>query len=195
VEAGHLLPAAHETYDLGSSTKAWKDLYLSGNSIFLGNLQISSTSNGALELGNGSLLGGEEEKQSITTTYVEVIKKDIIMGGRTTDATPTEIFFNDGSSVIDVASGSTMKFKATFVATDGSDTAAFTYTGLIQNISGTTSLIGSNILETLAQDSGNDWSAEVTADDASDYLKIVVTGEASTTIDWTVFLEISEAKR
>ena len=195
VEAGHILPAAHETYDLGSTTSAWKDLYLSGTSIYLGDLQITSTASGALEIDNGTKLGGEEETQTLTTTNVTVVRKDIVMAARTTDATTTEVFLDDGTSTIDVASGATSKFKATFVATDGTDTAAFSQTGLIHNIGGTTALIGTNITETLAQDSGNDWYATITADDASDYLKIEVTGEASTTIDWTVFLEISEAKR
>ena len=186
VESGHLIPTADATYDLGSPTKSWNNLYL-------GNTEITATPQG-FSVG-GSTVGGEEETQSITTTNVTVTKRDLVLAGRTTDGTPTEIYLSDGSSVINIASGVTAKFKATFIATDGTDTAAFIYTGLIQNISGTTSLIGSNILETLAQDAGNDWSAEITADDLTDYLKIVVTGEASTTIDWTVFLEISEARR
>jgi len=186
VESGHLIPTADVTYDLGSPTKSWNNLYL-------GNTEITATPQG-FSVG-GSTVGGEEETQSITTTNVTVTKRDLVLAGRTTDGTPTEIYLSDGSSVINIASGVTAKFKATFIATDGTDTAAFIYTGLIQNISGTTSLIGSNILETLAQDNGNDWSAAITADDLNDYLKIVVTGEASTTIDWTVFLEISEAKR
>ena len=186
VESGHLIPTADVTYDLGSPTKSWNNLYL-------GNTEITATPQG-FSVG-GSTVGGEEETQSITTTNVTVTKRDLVLAGRTTDGTPTEIYLSDGSSVINIASGVTAKFKATFIATDGTDTAAFIYTGLIQNISGTTSLIGSNILETLAQDAGNDWSAEITADDLTDYLKIVVTGEASTTIDWTVFLEISEARR
>lgn len=37
---GNLLPAANVTYDIGSSSKSWRDLYLSGNSIYLGNLII-----------------------------------------------------------------------------------------------------------------------------------------------------------
>ena len=79
VEAGHILPAAHETYDLGSTTSAWKDLYLSGTSIYLGDLQITSTASGALEIDNGTKLGGEEETQTLTTTNVTVVRKDIVM--------------------------------------------------------------------------------------------------------------------
>jgi hypothetical protein len=40
-----LLPLADSTYDLGSSTKKWKDLHLSGNSIFLGTLTLRDSNN------------------------------------------------------------------------------------------------------------------------------------------------------
>ena len=38
----HLLPESNETLDLGSSTKRWRDLYLSGSTIHLGNTLITS---------------------------------------------------------------------------------------------------------------------------------------------------------
>ena len=37
---GDILPDEDSTYDLGSSTKKWKDLYLSGGSLHLGNLVL-----------------------------------------------------------------------------------------------------------------------------------------------------------
>jgi len=39
---GNLLPSANITYDLGSNTQRWKDLYLSGNTIQLGSQTISA---------------------------------------------------------------------------------------------------------------------------------------------------------
>jgi hypothetical protein len=39
---GNLLPSANITYDLGSSTQRWKDLYLSNSTIYLGNTAFSS---------------------------------------------------------------------------------------------------------------------------------------------------------
>ncbi len=39
---GNLLPAANVTYDLGSVTQAWNDLYLSGNTVFLNSATITS---------------------------------------------------------------------------------------------------------------------------------------------------------
>ena len=42
----HVLPSTDVTYDLGSSTKKWRDLYLSGSSINLGGQDITATSSG-----------------------------------------------------------------------------------------------------------------------------------------------------
>ena len=44
---GNIVPSANVTYSLGSDTNRWKDLYLSGNTIFLGDTTIS-TSGGAV---------------------------------------------------------------------------------------------------------------------------------------------------
>lgn len=53
-----LIPSANVTYDLGSTTKYWKDLYLSGNTIFLGSAQITLNANGGIDLPAGSRTGG-----------------------------------------------------------------------------------------------------------------------------------------
>ena len=43
--ASHLIPSINETFDLGSSTKRWNDLYLSGTTINLGGEAIQITDN------------------------------------------------------------------------------------------------------------------------------------------------------
>jgi len=43
---GHVLPSANVTYDLGSPTQRWKDLYLSGNTLVLGQANIQAHSSG-----------------------------------------------------------------------------------------------------------------------------------------------------
>lgn len=40
--SGSIIPTADEVYDLGSAEYKWKDLYLSGNTLILGNSKISS---------------------------------------------------------------------------------------------------------------------------------------------------------
>jgi len=54
---GGLIPSADVTYDLGSNTNRWKDLYLSGSSIDLGGVTISSSA-GKIDLPAGSTIGG-----------------------------------------------------------------------------------------------------------------------------------------
>ena len=46
----NLLPATNITYDLGSSTKRWRDLYLSGNTIDLAGATISSDGTGTISI-------------------------------------------------------------------------------------------------------------------------------------------------
>ena len=53
---GNLLPSANITYDLGSPTQRWRDLYLANNTIYLGNSTISGA-NGDITLTNAG--GGE----------------------------------------------------------------------------------------------------------------------------------------
>jgi len=53
---GNILPSANVTYSLGSSTRQWKDLWVSNNTIYIGNVPIT-VSNGNL-LVNGNLVTG-----------------------------------------------------------------------------------------------------------------------------------------
>lgn len=45
-----LVPLLDSTYDLGSSTKKWKDLYLSGNTINLGGARLSAVAGGGISI-------------------------------------------------------------------------------------------------------------------------------------------------
>lgn len=62
-----IIPDADETYDLGSSTYKWRDLYLSGSSIKLGNATITASGT-SLVLPAGSTIGGVN---AATETYVD----------------------------------------------------------------------------------------------------------------------------
>lgn len=62
--SSNLIPSANVTYSLGSSTKRWANLYLSGNTIVIGDQSISSNSS-TLILGN-TLFSGK-----IDTTNLE----------------------------------------------------------------------------------------------------------------------------
>jgi len=70
--AGNVLPIANESYDLGSPTQRWKDLYLSGSTIDLGGTLITRNTNGNIEfLDSGSLMQKSIEIAAITgSVYV-----------------------------------------------------------------------------------------------------------------------------
>ncbi len=51
--SGNLIPGANVTYDIGSSASRWKDLYLSGTSIFLGTSSVTENVDGDIVLTNG----------------------------------------------------------------------------------------------------------------------------------------------
>ena len=53
----HIIPAIDVTYDLGTETNRWRDLYLSGDTIKLGDASISATGDG-ISLPAGSTVGG-----------------------------------------------------------------------------------------------------------------------------------------
>ena len=54
----NLIPGTTELIDLGSTSKKFRDLYLSGNTIFLGTAEISRNSGGGIDLPSGSRVGG-----------------------------------------------------------------------------------------------------------------------------------------
>jgi filamentous hemagglutinin len=62
---GNIVPQSNVTYTLGTNTLRWKDLYLSGNSIFLGNATISANAT-ALIMTNPA--GGQTVLAGATTT-------------------------------------------------------------------------------------------------------------------------------
>ena len=47
--SGHFVPTVNEAYDLGSPTQRWRDLYLSGSTVFLGDTKITRTAEGDVE--------------------------------------------------------------------------------------------------------------------------------------------------
>ena len=60
--SSHLIPSANVTYDLGTSELAFRDLYLSGNTIVLGGQSITANSSG-VTLPSGSRIGTQRLDQ------------------------------------------------------------------------------------------------------------------------------------
>ena len=65
---GHIIPRETLVYDLGSPEFRYRDLYLSGSTIILGETTISSNENGELNLQEGATVGGN---LIASTNYVD----------------------------------------------------------------------------------------------------------------------------
>ena len=61
--SSNIIPSANVTYSLGSSTRQWKDLWVSNNTIYIGNVPIT-VSNGNL-LVNGNLVTGRISQNNL----------------------------------------------------------------------------------------------------------------------------------
>ena len=132
------------------------------------------------------------QKTSIVSHTAQ--KRELVMAIQTTNAIPTEVLLSD-STRINIPNGCTAKFVGTIVATDGVECTVTTLTGLVMEMAGKVALVGNNVVETLVHFDGYAWEATISADDVNKSLKVTVTGQANVTVDWTIFVELSEVIR
>ena len=89
---GNIIPDTTEVYDIGSSSKRFKDLYLKGNTITLGSQTISSTASGISTSG------------TLTATAVTTTSPSTLSGTFTGDVTGS-VFADDSTPIIDGVDG------------------------------------------------------------------------------------------
>jgi cytoskeletal protein CcmA (bactofilin family) len=95
----NLIPSANATYNLGSDTKRWKDLWLDGSTIYLGNTQISSV-NGNLVTAfaniTSNLVAGNLHVTGVSNLDDDVtITGNLTVGGTTTYINVTNLAIED----------------------------------------------------------------------------------------------------
>jgi hypothetical protein len=114
VAQGSILPDTNIAYDIGSSTKRFRDLYLSGSSIYLGNSVLTSTGTAIdLPLGTtvaGSPIGFDENATYGITISGNVIGTDSTVLVNTTNGTfrgdlTGSVFADDSTILVDGRDG------------------------------------------------------------------------------------------
>ncbi len=168
--AGNLIPSANVTYNLGSPTQYWKDLYLAGNSIYLGaaNLTSSETTitvgtnlTATVLSATGNVQGGNIRTAGLISATGGVTAASVAGGvitGSSVSVTGTQ---TAASTVGGVITGSS-------VSVTGAQTAASTVGGVITgssaSVSGTVtaaSTVGGVITGTSTSVSGGVTAASV----------------------------------
>lgn len=102
-----------------------------------------------------------------------------------------ELSLNGGSLRLFVATGRTMTFDIQISArTAAGESAGYHIEGVIENVDGTTALVGTPVVTVLGEDDAA-WDAQVSADDGNDALLIQVQGNGET-IRWVATVNTAE---
>ena len=112
-----VIPSTNVTFDLGSPTKRWRDIYLSGSSIHLGTAVITSTA-GTVNLPAGSTIGS----LALDENYF----KTIAVAGQ------ANIVADTGTDTLTIAASSGIALTTTA----GTDTLTIANSGVLTNAAG-----------------------------------------------------------
>jgi hypothetical protein len=116
-----LLPATTLTIDLGSSTKRWRDLYLSGNTISLGDATISATGS-TIALPAGTTVGGTAIGAGASVTTSATAPSTPSTGDLWYKTTDSSLNVYENSVWNRVGGSTTTRTVETFTATAGQTT-------------------------------------------------------------------------
>jgi len=127
------------------------------------------------------------------SNVVAASQDNYIMAVTTTDATITEVLLTSGNRIT-IEDDSTVMYDIHVVGADSTEHHGVKIKGIIDRTSGTIALVGSPAKEILVENNDG-WNADVVADTVNGSLKITVQGEASRTVNWTIFVELKTVKR
>ena len=115
---GNLLPSANATYNLGSNTARWNDLYLAGSTLILGNVVMKNTPGG----NSIAFYGPDGTTPATIDANVEIVSDSIAAG-------TSNVSFAGGSGNVQIIVGSTQ--TGTITSTGANITGYVTATGNI----------------------------------------------------------------
>jgi len=104
----------------------------------------------------------------------------------------TDLYLDGGSARLIIASGRTMSFDILVVGcTIAGESAGYRIEGVIENVGGTTALVGTPTVTTMGEDEGF-WNVQVFADDTNDALQVRARGGFGDTVRWVATVRTAE---
>ena len=76
--SSHVIPVTDDTYDLGSSTLRWRDIYTSGSTIDIGGMKLQNDGSHNLQIKDGS---GNKQAISATLAFSDITSKPTTVAG------------------------------------------------------------------------------------------------------------------
>ena len=182
---GNIIPSANVTYDLGSTTERWNDLYLAGNSIVLGSVVIKNTGGNAI-----GFFGADGTTPGVIDANVEIAGDSIQNGTSLVD-------FSGTNGDVQLTAGGTQSL--TVISTGANVVGDFATTGDVRFLDSDNSnyvgfqapaTVSSNLVWTLPAADGTAGQALVT--DASGVLSFAAAGatissDTSTNTDFLLY--------
>jgi len=192
-ESGTLAGRGNVASGVYSAVLAGESNQVSSNrSIVFGNGCITTGNWGAMAGGNGALAYLSSmwaHSSGVFAATGDAQRIALVARNKTTTNAPVGLFLDGSSALLTISSGKSMHatVKIIGIKSDGTATAVYLRQVAIQNVAGTTSLVGS--VNTLGTDTAAGTSISITADDTNDALKIEVTGITSETWRWVATVE------
>jgi hypothetical protein len=125
----------------------------------------------------------------------------LLLGRQTTDATATVLASNNSAATttnqVILPNNAAYYFRGSVIAgvTAGGNSKAWTFEGAIKRgaDAASTAIVGTVILNTIAQDAGaSAWTVAITADTTNGGIAVTVTGALATTIRWVCRINTTE---
>lgn len=156
VPQGHIIPDTNIAYDLGTSTRRFRDIYLSGSTIYLGNAEITAVDS-AVNLPLGSTVNGQPLGINEGDTYNIIVSGNVIGTDSTVLVNTTNgtfhgdlrgsVFADDSTILVDARDG--VLRGALFGNVTGNVVGDLTGTASSATIASTVTLIPTNTSSSL----------------------------------------------
>jgi hypothetical protein len=91
---GNILPLGNALYDLGSPTNQWRHLYVSNNSIYIGNVPLTASNNNSLQFGSNVIVTTDPVGNADTSIYGNIQVSGNIIGNSNVLATNASVAGN-----------------------------------------------------------------------------------------------------
>ena len=130
---GNLVPSANATYNLGSSSYLWKDLYLAGNSLYLGAQTITSNATG-VSVGSADFAAGNINATGNVSATGNVNTGNVVNGGGNLTLTAnTKIWNFSNNGNLYVPESSQIRASSSFYGVTVSDYASLATLSLVDD--------------------------------------------------------------
>lgn len=167
---------AHSVIGGGNSNTATGDF-----STVPGGRNAKASSPGQMAYANGRFAADGDAQTSV-----------FLLRGTTNSSTPTRLGLNGWSTGLPLPIGATWVFDILVTArNDFQYSAGYRITGVVENVSGTTSFVGTPNITVLGEDISS-WSASPYLDDTDDTLSVQVEGSSGNIIRWVAVVRTAE---